>query len=270
MGRLQIQRRERASQFPFIQHNRPTLKHWLVFDIDCDDAFFRPEERGLPCPNFTAINRDNGHAHVGYQIDPPVSFYDCSSRAAIRYLDSVSSGLTHRLGADKSYAGFLSKNPLHNRWETAWQAPEPYTLGRLNDYLESSDKKHLRTENDSGLGRNVTVFDGIRRIGYREVLRFKKAHKTEHDLMEFLRKEAESINCTFPTKLSQAEIKCLARSVSKFCWGEFTAEKFSAIASFRAKKRWEKHPEQRSKKPWVEAGVSRMTWWRWNGPAKTQ
>src|SRR6185312_14312232 len=139
--------------------------------------------------NFTAVNRSNGHAHVAYQLETPVSFYDSSHHGPIKFLDAVTRGMTKRLGADHGYRGFISKNPLSAQWETAWQSEMPYTLGRLNDYLDPSDKKWRQPE-PSAIGRNVTVFDAIRKTAYQEVLNFKKRGESEERFGDFLKSEA--------------------------------------------------------------------------------
>jgi len=260
---LQRMEREAAVKFPIIQHNRSTVKHWLVFDIDLPDAYFAAEEARLPDPNFIAVNRDNGHAHIGYRIDPPVSFYMESRREPMKFFDAVDRGFTRRLRADRGYTGFLSKNPVHLKWETVWQAKLPYELSTLNDYLEPEDKQLAPRQEDSPLGRNVTVFDGIRAIAYLEVLKFKKAKKSEGDFMEFIRDEAKAINATFwPSPLTDPEIRCLARSVSGWTWKHFNFEEFSAIQAARVRRRWSKVQTLTDSKPWEAEGICRRTWER--------
>jgi hypothetical protein len=234
----------------------------MVFDLDCEDAYFRAEERGLPKPNFTAINRNNGHAHLGYQLETPVNFFASSSVGATKFYEAVERGFTHRLGADWGYSGFVSKNPLHPQWEVEWASGQTYDLGRLNDYLEPKDKQRRLKSEMSGVGRNVTTFNHIREIAYKEVLKFKKAHKSEDRFMEFLEDCAGDLNRTFSHQLHRAEIRCLARSVSKFVWKEFSIEKFSAIQSCRGKRAWSKTLTLTKEKPWELEGVCRRTWER--------
>lgn len=262
-GKLLIRAKDKAAGFPIIQHNHPTTKAWMVFDIDADFAWFRADECGMPDPTFTAINRTNGHAHIGYQLDTPVSFYDASRREPIAFYEAVQMGFTKRLGSDRGYAGFLSKNPLSPEWEVDWQARIPYPLSTLNDYLDPKDKKRPIKIEESALGRNVTVFDTVRKIAYTEVLKIKKRGGTQEELEAKLRSIAAGVNQTFkPLMLSQPEIKCICRSVTKFVWNKFTLEKFSAIQTARIRKRWAGVQTLESQKPWVEKGISRMTWFR--------
>jgi hypothetical protein len=263
LGALLIRKRETAVQFPIIQHNRSTLKHWMVFDLDCEDAFFRHEDRGLPPPNFCSINRQNGHAHIGYKLEIPVSFYETSHREPIRFLDAVDRGFTKRLGADEGYSGFLSKNPLNKKWESVWHTHIPYTLGRLNDYLDKKDKQRAPKPENSVIGRNVTIFDHIRKISYREVLKFKKSGKSEEDFCDMLEDAAQDKNSEFyPYLLGISEIRSLARSVSGWTWNEFTLEDFSAIQAARGRRRWSKVQTLTATKPWEAEGICRRTWER--------
>ena len=148
-------------------------------------------------------------------------------------------------------------------WEVDWQARIPYHLSTLNDYLDPKDKKRPVKIEESALGRNVTVFDTVRKIAYTEVLKIKKQGGTQEMLETKLRSIATGVNQTFkPAMLSQPEINCICRSVTKFVWNKFTLEKFSAIQTSRIKKRWAGVQTLESQKPWVEQGVSRITWFR--------
>lgn len=257
-----IRNASRALEFANIQHNTPMVWWWLVFDIDGEDSFTRAEDRGCPPPTFIAINRENGHGHAAYLLDAPVSAFAASSRRAMNFFADVERGLTRRLGADSAYAGFLSKNPLSPRWETAWQAMIPYRLERLNDCLTRADKRKTAERESSAIGRNVTLFDAMRDIAYRECLGFKKAGKSAEAFATFLLNAVEAVNLAFPVKLSHAEMKGIARSVSKWVWSVFNEQTFSAIQRARGKKSWSKTRTFSATKPWEAEGVCRRTWER--------
>jgi hypothetical protein len=245
-----------------IQHNSPLVWRWLVFDVDTSEAHTRAEDRGCPPPTFIALNRNNGHGHLAYMLEAPVSAFSSSSRKAMKFYEDVERGMTHRLGADQAYAGFLSKNPLSSCWETDWQAVRPYQLDTLNDALDASDKRKSLIREPSSTGRNVTLFDAVRAMAYKHCLKFKKAGKTLAEFAAMLRDVAEGLNSTFPIPLFHAEIKGIVRSVSKWVWDEFCVERFSAIQRLRVSKRWSKAPTLKAMKPWEKEGVSRRTWYR--------
>lgn len=261
-GRLHIRDASKAAGYAMIQHNSPLLWRWMVFDLDHADSYFQIEDRGCPPPTFVAINRDNGHAHAAYLLDTPVSAFAKSSRKAVSFYEDVERGLTHKMGADRAYSGFLSKCPLSSRWETDWQAVTPYRLDTLNDYLDKSDKRKAPIIERSAIGRNVSTFDALRAVAYRECLTFKKAGKKLEDFILMLRHVADATNCTFPLRLSNAEIKSLVQSVARWVWEKFSVERFSRIQRDRGLKRWSKTVTLTSTMPWLAAGVSRRTWER--------
>lgn len=259
-GRLFIRDRKKAAAYAMVQHNSPVILRWMVFDIDCDNAHLRIEDRGCPPPTFIALNRDNGHAHAAYLLDTPVSAFAASSREAIRYCEDIERGLTHKLGADASYAGFLSKNPLSSRWVTEWQAVIPYELDTLNDCLDKSDKRKVSRGEPSAIGRNVSIFDALRVVAYKQCVAFKTAGKSLEDFALMLRCVANATNVTFPIRLSDAEIKSIVRSVAKWVWSRFTFDRLSAIQRDRGKRRWLKSEPLTKTRPWEQLGVSRRTW----------
>lgn len=261
-GRLLIRDRRQAGGYAMIQHNSPLVWRWLVFDIDNAHAYTRAEERGCPPPTFIALNRANGHAHLAYRLESPVSAFSSSSRAAMKFFEDVERGMTNRLGADPAYPAFLSKNPLSSAWETDWQASSPYRLDTLNDYLDPSDKKRSLTREGSAIGRNVTVFDAVRALAYRQCLKFKSEGRPIGEFETMLRGAAAEVNASFLARLSLPEIKGIARSVAKWVWERFSEQGFSAIQRARASKRWHSAPTLTETKPWVALGVCRRTWER--------
>jgi hypothetical protein len=79
------------------------------------------------------------------------------------------------LGADRGYVGLIAKNPLHPHWRVEWRREAPYTLPELADWLFDRDMApDTSVKTTFGAGRNVTVFDELRAIAYREVLQFKR------------------------------------------------------------------------------------------------
>ena len=258
--RLRIMGAKKAAQYAMIQHNSPMVWRWMVFDIDGDDSHLRADERGCPPPTFIAINRQNGHGHAAYYLETPISAFSASSRRAISFFEDVERGLTHKLGADCAYGGYLSKNPLSPRWETDWQAVRAYRLDTLNDCLDSSDKR--KTREPTAIGRNVAIFDALRKQAYKIWLTTKRAKGGFDDLVTSLGSLARALNSALPIRLQESELKGITRSVAKWVWDHFSLERFAAIQKGRALKRWAKAPTLTITKPWEAQNICRRTWER--------
>jgi len=250
-----------AVERDFIQPNQRQAASWLIFDLDMDDAYFQAEKRSCPVPNFTAINRANGHAHIGYLLSSPVTMYEKSHSEPRRFLESVENGLCRRLGADAAYSGLMCKNPLSDRWEVDWQAKAPYELSRLNDWLDKSDK--IKIPNfTTALGRNCTIFEGLRKLAYKQVLKFKKDGRSVEQFRIFLFGLALELNKEFSSPLFRQEVDGIAKSVAKWVWERFSVAKFSAVQAKRSAKRWEGVVSLEKSRPWEALGISRSTWQR--------
>jgi len=71
--------RRQAGEAVFYRNISPNPSHckpWLTFDLDHVDSIGVIERSGLPEPTYVAINRINGHAHAGYQLESPVHFHE--------------------------------------------------------------------------------------------------------------------------------------------------------------------------------------------------
>lgn len=243
-----------------VNHN----KRWRVmaFDIDREDAWKAPEQARLPDPNFITINPANGHAHVGYLLDAPITLYAKSSRKPMRFFDDVSRGFRNRLGADIAYSGLMMKNPLHRDWVTEWRAVRPYDLGRLRDYLDARDI--TRVPASTGVGRNCRLFDAMRLYAYKVVLKRKREGRSRDAFMQELINTIEPLNREeTPGPLDAQELRAIAKSVAEWVWEEFTEARFSAKQRARSHAYWRSRGiENPGVKPWEAEGISRRTWER--------
>ncbi len=251
-----------AISYPHVQANSPVNLRWMLFDVDHSDSWLRIEASRLPVPTYIAVNRQNGHSHVGYLFENPVCLSERGRDKPINFLHDVERGFRNRMGGDPSFSGHLTKNPCHPLWDTDWNAKRPYRLDELNDSLDRSDKQKATADlQNTIIGRNFTVFEAIRQVAYRQVIRFKKDCKSQNEFMEFLVGVAQEVNRAFPVKLDLMEIRCIAKSVAKWTWGRFDVAKsdawFSARQAARIKKRWAGHV-----KPWEALGMSERTFYR--------
>ena len=252
-----IRSRQRAASFPIVQHNSPIVWRWMVFDLDMDDSHGRVADSGIPAPTYIAINRQNGHAHAAWQLLEPVTNFSTSRQSPVSFYRAVERGMTRRLGADRNYTGFISKNPMHPKWEVDWQASAPYELHRLNDCLTSEDKKPWERRNPSEIsaGRNCTLFDDLRRAAYR----LMSHHKNYDEFLNSVESIAAQINAQFSIPLLEQEVWATTKSVAKWTWKNYdprnqtrnVSPEFSALQSFRVKHRYQSPAFLAARRPWL-------------------
>lgn len=212
---LIIRPKKTAIQMPYIQHNQPFSVTSLVFDIDRSDAYFAWSDANLPQPSWLAKNRINGHAHIGYMLSAPVCTSQRARQNVIQYLAKIEQAYSLALGADRGYAGLITKNPCHNTWETHISEVQPYELGYLADFVDLHELKTDLRE-ISGLGRNCVMFDNVRHWAYKAIrghlsMGFDSWH------MEVLN-VAINANSAFTSPLSFGEVKATAKSVARWVW----------------------------------------------------
>lgn len=214
---------------PYIQANPPHLRIWSIHDIDRPAAALAWEAAGLPPPSWAAVNPANAHAHLVWGLTAPVLVDSPDMRQGpLRYLCAVEAAYRAALGADASYTGLLTKNPSHERWRTLRGPQMAYELGELAEYVDLT--KHIpkgRKVEEVGVGRNVTVFDRLRRWAYVAIRRHR-----EH--RNFVLWQAESydkaleLNGDLLQPLDPRECWHIAKSVSKWTWHK-DAEAYAAF-----------------------------------------
>ena len=64
-------------------------------------------------------------------------------------------------GADRGYAGVLTHNPVHPKWETTWWRDEPWTLPELAEVIPKGWR--IPRKPTTPEGRNVTLFNAALR-----------------------------------------------------------------------------------------------------------
>lgn len=232
---LIIRNAETALNHRYIQHNQPNSKLWLSFDIDratCPDEI--TDDLNLPAPTLFIQNPINGHAHALYALEIPVHLNEHSSNKAIRFAGAVDVSLSQALGADASYVGLITKNPLHESWRS-YGIAGLYDLAELADYLDLSQyndrRRHLP---EIGLGRNCTLFDRTRKWAYKAI-REHFDSSFDHWLQE-VQTQALCYNTAFDSSLPVSEVFAVAKSIAKYVYIHFTKQGFSEIQAHRGKK----------------------------------
>jgi len=219
-GALQVRKKATAINKKYIQHNQPSLCHWLVYDYDKSGALDHIGQQHLPVPNIVATNPANGNSHLFYRLADPVCTSELAHQKPLALLAKIDFVLTEKLDADRGYQGFISKNVLHQHWQVLEVNKEPWHLADFLDWLELPKRLPKRAETQ-GLGRNCTMFERCRLWAYRQVLNYRLAG-SKKGFAEAVLKHCEEINNSFPTPLNFAEVKSTAKSISNWTWKHYT------------------------------------------------
>lgn len=225
--------RHKALSRAYIDPNPKALVWAMVFDIDRPQAARAWEDSPilLPVPNWTTQNPKNGHAHLGYVLDVPVSRTLKAKASPQRFFARIQHGMTIALDADRAYTHRLTKTPNHSRWRTEFLRSEPYELRELRDFLGESLPLRIARKEAVGEGRNVCLFDGLRHWAYRARL----AYNNEQQWLEACQQHAQELNI-FSAPLGVREVGQIAKSVAKWTWKNITPQGFSAVQKKRGEK----------------------------------
>lgn len=248
------------------------MVHWLVFDIDRAEAGAAWIDAFLPPPAWVARNPSNGHAHIVYGLTNPVCRSDAGRLAPLRYAAAVERGLGVALGADASYSGLITKNPLDHTWRVTYQkgAGGLYELDELNEYVDTStapQELNRQGKYIAGLGRNCDLFERLRLWSYGAIRRGWPAYD---EWAAAVLNQAAALN-DYVNPLIEGEVRTIARSVSNWTHERFSPQAFSRIQAERGmrggkKSRGGGRPTQvdseRQRMPWVALGISRRTYQR--------
>lgn len=206
----------------YIQCNPHDVQSWLLFDIDRPGAWYAWEEGALPRPTWIAETPSNRHAHVCYGLRVPVTKYPSSRFDPIRYCAAIEAAFRERLGADQAYCGLMTKNPYHARWNVSpWPKTDLYELGELAEYV-TLDPKPPRVQ--YGLGRNVRLFDSVRKQAYKEVQHWRDTSDYETWRAHLLG-IAMAQNAAFVVPLDAREVGYLVKSVARWTWQRYGRER---------------------------------------------
>lgn len=234
LGMLVIRPLETAIKNRYIQPNTPHDLRWLVYDVDRETAHYDWQDRHCPPPNFTAMNRENGHCHLFYGLEVPVWRQYGHKDAAFRYASAIDVALTTALDADPGYAKLISKNPLRqDAWEVNSYQNYSYDLPLLADYLDLIPFEDRRRNLPGiGLGRNCTLFDRTRMWSYRNI---RREWLGEEFWMYSVGHVATAYN-DFAHPLPFTEVRATSKSVGHWVWKHMSPIGFRAWADNRRAK----------------------------------
>jgi hypothetical protein len=219
---LQVRPAQQALTQRYLQYNSPAMVWVIAQDVDrqVDAGYF--ERRSVPKPNCVVKNPDNGHAHALYFLAVGVCRTSAARLKPLRYLSAIEGALCRQLDADHSFAGLVTKNPLHESWETLVVHGHRYTLSELAEPLDltaAANEKACR--GDTGVGRNVTSFDTVRLWSYSAVRDFWGPDGL-YRWQAAVRGKVDEVNRQFPRSLPFSEVKAIAKSISHWTWQRFT------------------------------------------------
>lgn len=227
---------EYATEKRYIQHNPPFRVNTIAVDVDDLDE---PEDKewasmglygvlkatkiasdvNLP-PQVVIKNRHNAKGHMLFYLKTPVHLGEFAREKPLKLLAEAEKRLTVFVGGDITYNGELSKNPLHKDFEVFYINKSAY---ELNDFLKLPRVlKSTEELRELGCGRNVTVFETVRKVAYKL---WASGKFNKNNFQEVVMFECESVNLTFNNKLGYNELKGIAKSIAKYCINNITPEK---------------------------------------------
>jgi len=228
--------RDRALQLPYVEANPLVLQSLIITDRDLSDSDVAADLAGLPEPTYTALNRHTNTGHIVFGLKDPVCLTDAGRRRPVNLLARVEHGLTEVLEGDSSYGGRITKNPLHEEHLTLW-GEALYSLKELASALDNlgalpraGDPR--RNVTSSAVGRNVALFDTVRKWSYRAIRGYwgegleswsqavlSRAYQVNEEIVgnEFSR-----------GPLSYSETRSVAVSIARWTWRNMTPDSFRA------------------------------------------
>jgi hypothetical protein len=213
-----LQPHARALQMREIAPDNDKWISSIRIDVDHADASTRWLDAELPQPSLLIVNRDNGHAHMVWQLESWVPRFN---RSAVRYLQTVRRLLTEAVGGDPAYSGLLVHNPASGAF-TVYEGPPCYTLGALARHLDlagtATSPYAIRITSPGG--RNQGLFTTLRIAAYRRVREFR-ARDDRKGFGDWVASVAAEENAAFAAPLSDREVAGICRSVAGWTWARY-------------------------------------------------
>ena len=223
---------DRVNFYAYVGYNPPNTTRYIVIDLDYKHAISAYYDYNAPLPQFIVKNPKNGHCHYIYQLKDPVTFYGKSRSAPIRLLTATEQALTALLGGDKGFTGYLAKNALNSAHETYITGVKPYSLSELSSHLDLERIENLNEPmNDCTYGRNSGTFDAVRVQAYKVAGKLNYTQLYNDCLML-----AERHNSQYDVPMGLNEVKCIARSIARYCTSQAYKRSLSELQAFKGAK----------------------------------
>ena len=109
----------------------------MIFDCDSQPQDYLAVAFGalVRPPNWIVSNPETGHAHIVYCLARPVLHGDGVRQKPLRWRQRIAEFYRMVYGADSGYAGVLTHNPVHPKWDVTWWREEPWTLPELAEVI---------------------------------------------------------------------------------------------------------------------------------------
>ena len=261
---------EAAWQYPEIELRTPLSCPVLLFD--CDRGANNPIAAAwadvLPLPSWVCWRSETGTCHAAYCLRRPVLTRENALPVPQQALARISEYFTQELRADPGYAGVLTHNPVHPRWQTDWGHEGGYSIDELGQYLPSGYRMPSLDKRVSVEGRNTGLFRaGMKWCG------LPRNWGNFSAVGAYL----ATLNMTLVTPLPVREVEGIAKSVARYARENNasgrTQAQFSHIQAARGRKGGHISGARRhqgsneAERPWEAEGVSRATWYSQGGQA---
>jgi hypothetical protein len=241
---IRIRSLKQALTKRYIQINPPHLRVWSIYDCDYPGAVFAWYDNNLPMPTWAAVNWENKHAHLVWGLSAPVLMDTLSARSSpMRYLAAIETAIADKINADPGFTGLITKNPAHPHWKLFGGIKDYFTLEELADWLPNLGKHKPKKQQveQIGLGRNVSLFDSLRRYAYKQIKTYKVAGIANFVYWQsHLYDKALLMNGDFTYPLHSREVWHINKSVAKWVWSRFDIAasdvRFSKLQAFRGAK----------------------------------
>lgn len=232
---VQIRSAKLAIKQKYIQHNSPFVKSFLIFDYDKAGVLLATDDANLPPANWITENRDTRRGHIAYALKHPVFTSELARLKPLKYASAIEKAYIKRLGSDPAYSNYITKNPASADWHTVWGREELYTLEELAEALPFGlPNTAIERHTEIGLGRNVSLFDTLRKWAYKNCLKVENFELWTSTCYA----KALTLN-TFSPNLDKKELEAIAKSVAKWTFRSFgkgkAAEAFKKRQSFKGK-----------------------------------
>jgi len=219
---LLVRPKELAISYNYIQPNSPFYQNYFILDLDYEaaivDILF--ERSGIPLPNLVTSNFHNGKAHIIFELETPIYKTDASRQNVIAFAHAILKRLQQLFDADIGYTGVITKNPLSAQWRVTELRKKPYSLYELAEKIDlpknKYEKPNIKLDEAIGLGRNCYIFYTACPFAYVEIRKYRG--KTYKQWEEAMLSHCMTLNEGLSEPLSYGEIKCIAKSISRFCW----------------------------------------------------
>ena len=237
----------------------------LIFDLDGRAATMRLayliENALLPRFNWAVTRPRSGGTHVVWNLARPVHRGATARKHPLSKLARIADYYAVELGADVGYAGVLAHNPMAKaqgrELVTTWGSRrDPYSLGELASVIPKGWRRPPTPR--TAIGRNCGLFASCMEWA-------GSPANVGCDVLTI----ALTLNLQFEPPLPVDEVEGIAKSVERYRarWTFYTPEQRTLWGRERGirsgKVRRKGTPLENDRQPWVAAGVSRMTWYRY-------